>query len=342
MDFVAIDFETASQRPDSPCQLAVVDVQGGEIQAEQCWLIRPRSMDFSPHCIAVHGIQPHQVAGEPQWYQLWRQIAPWLEGRLVIAHNASFDMRVLSETLATYDLACPDLDYSCTRLIARRAWPEEHGYGLSSIAERLGIVFRHHDALEDARTCARVALEAAAKTGCQTFGHLEQHLGITRGRLRLGQLIGPRTMRRKKVACELEQPPSAPAPRRRSRSARAVDQLAHLDGWLQLLHGARPLEGKSVALIGTLFGMPIEESLLLLEAMGASVQGRQNLKTDLVILGQASATSSSQPDQPLGVAQLTQATKRQADGQPIKILTQRQLLAWIPGGMDRVRELTGS
>jgi NAD-dependent DNA ligase len=149
-------------------------------------------------------------------------------------------------------------------------------------------------------------------------------------------------MRRKKVACELEQPPSAPAPRRRSRSARAVDQLAHLDGWLQLLHGARPLEGKSVALIGTLFGMPIEESLLLLEAMGANVQGRQNLKTDLVILGQASATSSSQPDQPLGVAQLTQATKRQADGQPIKILTQRQLLAWIPGGMDRVRELTGS
>lgn len=342
MDFVAIDFETANQRPDSPCQLAVVDVQGGEIRAEQCWLIRPRSMDFSPHCIAVHGIHPHQVAGEPQWDQLWGQIAPWLEGRVLIAHNASFDMRVLSETLATYDLACPDLDYSCTRLIARRTWPEEHGYGLSSIAERLGIVFRHHDALEDARTCARVALEAAAKTGCQTFGHLEQQLGITRGRLRLGQLIGPRTMRRKKVACELEESSTAPAQRRRTNRASAVDQLAELDGWLRLLQGSRPLEGKSVALIGTLFGMPIEESLLLLEAMGATVQGQQNLMTDLVILGQAAPSSSFRADQPLGIAQLTQATKRQADGQPIKILSQRQLLAWIPGGMDRVRELTGS
>ena len=52
--------------------------------------------------------------------------------------------------------------------IARRAWPERRGnrgYRLATLAADLGISFRHHDALEDARAAAGVVLYACLETG---------------------------------------------------------------------------------------------------------------------------------------------------------------------------------
>ena len=39
------------------------------------------------------------------------------------------------------------------------------GYGLSNVAERLGVDFQHHDALEDARAAGEILLRAIAETG---------------------------------------------------------------------------------------------------------------------------------------------------------------------------------
>ena len=46
-DFTAIDFETASRRSDSACQLAAVRVREGRIVYQACWLIRPEPFYFS-------------------------------------------------------------------------------------------------------------------------------------------------------------------------------------------------------------------------------------------------------------------------------------------------------
>jgi DNA polymerase-3 subunit epsilon len=62
------------------------------------------------------------------------------------------------------DLTCRWLDSSS---IARRAWPEcaQRGYGLADLGKKLNIVFKHHDATEDARAAGEVVLRAISDTG---------------------------------------------------------------------------------------------------------------------------------------------------------------------------------
>ena len=190
LDFVAIDFETANNRSDSACQLALVVVAQGEIVEEKSWLIKPRRNYFSPQCIAVHGILPEHVKDQPTWDKICEDVWQTLEGRIVVAHNAGFDIRVLASTSQSYELVCPNLEYTCTRLIARRTWPGRTGYGLKPTATALGFSFKHHDALEDARVCAKIALASATHCKARSMDELEQKLSITRGRYRFGTMIG--------------------------------------------------------------------------------------------------------------------------------------------------------
>lgn len=185
MDFTAIDFETANAEKHSACQLAVVKVRGGEIVDRQCWMIRPRPFYFSHFNIQVHGIEPAAVEQEPEFGECWSRIAPYLteerSQRCLIAHNAPFDIGVLTACLRHHALAVPQLEFSCTRLIARQVWPNRPGYGLKPLASWLGIEFRHHDALEDSLACAAVLLAAAKEVGASTIQELETKLSLCRG-----------------------------------------------------------------------------------------------------------------------------------------------------------------
>ncbi|MDW2204572.1 BRCT domain-containing protein [Vibrio sp. 1636] len=52
--------------------------------------------------------------------------------------------------------------------MARRTWEEvsKRGYGLKNVASNIvGFVFNHHDALEDAKACAKILLAASEKQG---------------------------------------------------------------------------------------------------------------------------------------------------------------------------------
>jgi DNA polymerase-3 subunit epsilon len=181
MQFVAIDFETATQYPDSPCQLAAVVIADGQIVAEHCWLIRPPGLRFNDFNIRLHGITPDRVADQPNWRQLWPTVWSVLEGQPVLAHNAPFDIGVLRASLSRYRLPCPRMEFNCTRLIASRAWPGQPSYALKAVAEQLALRFRHHDALEDARVCARIVLTAGERCRVDSLSSLEARLKLDRG-----------------------------------------------------------------------------------------------------------------------------------------------------------------
>ncbi len=349
MQFAAIDFETANHRPDSPCQLAVVVVEGGEIRSEHCWLIRPKRLYFSPQCIAVHGILPEQVKDQPQWDKLWPEIFAAIDGRVLLAHNAGFDLRVLLQTLLTYDLSCPELEYSCTRLIARRCWPGRSGYGLKPTADSLGLTFRHHDALEDARVCARIALAAADQVQASGLESLEETLGIMRGRMRYGTLAGPKCIRRNKQGTRELVSDGAPKRFRRDGFPDAAHQskLRRMaaDGLIQATQHRPPLANKHVVLNGSLLGLDRLDAITFLEKLGAIVQPRINLSTDYLIVGHAeqSVQPSGASPEPLSIpSRDADVLSRQEQGQPIRILSQRQLLALIPGGLEAARALAGA
>lgn len=161
MDFLALDFETATSQPDSPCELGIAIARGGVVREVRNWLIKPAQWPhFSPWNVAVHGIRPEQVAAAPRWKDIWEEVAALLNGATVVAHNAAFDMGVLRATLASDRLAHPSFRYFCSVTMAKRVWPGHNSYGLKALCDRHGIPLKHHRAGNDAEATAEVVLRA--------------------------------------------------------------------------------------------------------------------------------------------------------------------------------------
>ncbi len=362
-----IDFETANHQANSACQLGLVLIDNWRIVGEHEWLIRPKRMYFSANCTRVHGLTARDCMGSPEFDTIWGELQSLVEGRVLLAHNVGFDAAVLLATSQLYDIALPNTDLQCTRLIAKRAWPGLSGYGLADVAAHLGITFQHHRALEDARACAKVAIAAATKFECDSMDGLEDRLGLDRGKLWGDRIRQPRTVRRSRMEMVSdEQPRYQP---RLFRSDGTPERLQRLrssrqraDAILQASRGTKPLSGKYVVLIESILDLDHQDAVAFLSELGAIVQPQVNLQTTFIIVGatprdasssdrQTTPSKNSRIDQPIDAsidggpletttdttARLRHAEQRARDGQPIRILSQRQLLACLPSGLAIAR-----
>ena len=67
--FVAIDFETATTRPDSACAVGLAAGCGGRIVLSRTYLIRPPSARFT--FTDLHGLGWDEVRDAPTFAELW-------------------------------------------------------------------------------------------------------------------------------------------------------------------------------------------------------------------------------------------------------------------------------
>lgn len=181
--YVAIDFETANEKQSSACALGIAVVADAQIVERRSWLIRPPEMRFNPMNISIHGIRPIDVEDAPGFDELWPVVQDYLKDRTVIAHNAAFDMGVLTGTLRAHGLPAPNIRYSCTLAIARHVWPALPNHKLHSVANHLGIAFSHHDAADDAMAAAKIAISACDRTGSVSLTELLKNLNLRTRRL---------------------------------------------------------------------------------------------------------------------------------------------------------------
>lgn len=164
IDFCAIDFETATTDRNSACEMGICVVENGEIVQTKTWLIKPPSFPYFNHFnVAVHGIQPEEVADAPTFDEIWNEAEKLMYGNLMIAHNAAFDASVLRSCLEYYGIFKPKLKYTCSIQIAKNSWKNLPKYGLKSLAEYHQIKFNHHRAGADAEVCAKISLLAFEK-----------------------------------------------------------------------------------------------------------------------------------------------------------------------------------
>jgi DNA polymerase-3 subunit epsilon len=178
MNYVAIDFETANRSRASACSLAAVTMENGQIVNTAYALIKPPVLQFDYWNTKIHGITAKDVTDKPTFAELWPRIKPHLENKLVIAHNAAFDMGVLRGMLDAYELPYPNFEYACTVDIAKRVWTNVENYKLSTLANLFAIEFDHHNALHDARTCAMIALSAQEAIKVSSLSQLVEKLNI--------------------------------------------------------------------------------------------------------------------------------------------------------------------
>ena len=183
MKVIALDLETANEQRSSPCSIGLAWIEDGQVARVEHHWIRPPGNRFARFNIAFHGIGPQDVEDAEEWPDVLERLRPELEGALVLAHNASFDISVIRRTCEHYDVPAPGFDYLCTVQVARGVWPDLPSHKLNVVCGHLGVDFKHHDAAGDAYACGQVALAA---TSLNSLGHVRDlpgRLGMSLGRL---------------------------------------------------------------------------------------------------------------------------------------------------------------
>jgi len=159
--FTAIDFETANNNRNSICAVGIVSVENGEIVDEYSVLIRPPYNEYNWHNTNVHGISEEDTEDSPSFDKVYPEIKKRLYNRTIVAHNESFDRNVLKSTMESFGFDYSDLSiadrWECTMKIYRAKGCKPAG--LNSLCDRFSIELDHHEALSDARGCAKLYLK---------------------------------------------------------------------------------------------------------------------------------------------------------------------------------------
>lgn len=156
MPFAVIDFETTGLVPEGTDRVVEVGVvltdDTGRIEHEWTTLINPSRDIGATH---VHGIRACDVVDAPDFAAISDYLIEMLAGRVVVAHNASFDMRFLHAELkrARYPLLERPLAV-CTRKWGGRMTGAAK---LAHCCEALGISLTNaHSAIGDAHATSEL------------------------------------------------------------------------------------------------------------------------------------------------------------------------------------------
>lgn len=174
LNFVAIDLETATRERFSICEIGIAIVEDSKITDSRSWLVQPPYNQYDYFNIMVHGITPQETEDSPTFPEVWREVAPYLNNKTVVAHNASFDMYALKDAFKVWHIDYPTIDYYCSYRVAQKVVPNCDSYSLPCICRKLDIDFgKHHRAEGDAIGCAKVFIECIDRTNISCLEELQ-------------------------------------------------------------------------------------------------------------------------------------------------------------------------
>ncbi len=184
--FAVVDVETTGTRAaygDRITEIAIVDVQGGQVRDVYSRLVNPQR-PIPPYITALTQISWSMVKDEPTFCHISDEVSARLSGRVFTAHNAAFDWRFISEELVrgtSTQLAGPRL---CTVRMVRALLPQLSRRSLDHVTHFFGIsVSARHRAAGDAVATAEVLIRllgVAADHGLDSWEALNAHLSAPR------------------------------------------------------------------------------------------------------------------------------------------------------------------
>jgi DNA polymerase-3 subunit epsilon len=177
LTYTVFDTETTGLDPsqgDEIIAIGAARIVNGRLLSEETFdqLIDP-CRPVSQTSIAVHGIGPERLAGQPTIDAVLPRFHRFVEDTVLVGHNAAFDMRFLQLKQAQTGVAFdqPLLD---TLLLSAVIHPNLESHSLEAIAQRLGVkIVGRHSALGDALVTAEVFLRMLpllAAAGIETLG----------------------------------------------------------------------------------------------------------------------------------------------------------------------------
>ena len=182
---VVFDTETTGCTTyDEICQIAAAEYVHGKLARTLALYICP-TCEMNPFAEMVHGLSLdflHEHGLEPE--EAMRQFFEFVgDDVLLVAHNATFDMRMVRQECRKFDLPFEShgVETCDTLALSRRLHPDLPSHKLSYLIGALDIDgVNSHDALDDALACAGVffrlvaeacKLTSPARCGCD-FNHV--------------------------------------------------------------------------------------------------------------------------------------------------------------------------
>jgi DNA polymerase-3 subunit epsilon len=177
--FVVFDLETTGAVAES-CgitEIGAVKVRGGEVLGEFQTLVNP-GVPIPAMITMLTGITDEMVADAPPLEQVLPLFLSWLEGAVLVAHNAAFDIGFLRASARALELPDPKHHVVCTVRLARRLVHDEvHNLKLSTLATAFGArTSPCHRALADARATVDVFHTLLGRCGTWGIEHTDELL----------------------------------------------------------------------------------------------------------------------------------------------------------------------
>ncbi|MEM8571340.1 MAG: exonuclease domain-containing protein [Pseudomonadota bacterium] len=175
--YVVFDCEMTGLNPtqgDEIVQIAAVPVVRKRILSGESvdWLVNP-GRPIPPSSIKFHGVTDSAVADKPSLIEILPEFRSYVDGAVLVAHNAAFDLRFISmkETAAGVSFSNPVLD---TMLLSQLLDGEEADHSLDALCERYCIEnTERHTALGDTIATADLLVQMIGRLetqGLDIFG----------------------------------------------------------------------------------------------------------------------------------------------------------------------------
>lgn len=162
--FVVFDLETtglnsspASGNMDKIIEIGGYKVRDGVISESFSTFINPQKK-LSEEIIKLTGITDEMVADAPTYEQVMPDFFKFCDGAVLVGHNiAGFDFKFV-------DYYCAKLGYMFERKIIDTIPLSQEllflsNYKLNTVADKFGITFNHHRAVDDALVTAKIFIE---------------------------------------------------------------------------------------------------------------------------------------------------------------------------------------
>ena len=297
MNFLAIDFETANSSRASICSIGIVIVENGLIKEEIHTYIDPKD-EFTYFNTVIHGITEDMVQGAPTFKEYWPELKAMIENEVLIAHNASFDMSAMRYALDLFREPYADFTYGCSYVFSKKVWPSLFDHKLSTVADHLGISFKHHDALEDARAAALVTLAALENSETDSLEELSDMHNLQLGLHHVDRYSPAGAKKRKK---------SAIVPMRK-------------------VNKSHPFFNASIVFTGKLQTMTRGEATKLVLNYGGVCKNNVTRNTGYLVIGDYDLTNFTEVFQSVKMHKVEELINQ---GHPIKILGENDFLRMV-------------
>jgi DNA polymerase-3 subunit epsilon len=182
--YCILDIETTGGQynEEGITEIAIYKFDGHEVVDQFISLVNPEK-PIQPFVVKLTGINNAMLRSAPKFYEVAKRIIEITEGCIVVAHNASFDYRILQTEFRRlgFDFKKPTL---CTVELAKKLIPDQVSYSLGKLVRALGIPMsdRHRasgDALATVKLFKMLLAKDVEKEILKSFVKTEIKLGMS-------------------------------------------------------------------------------------------------------------------------------------------------------------------